>query len=984
MAKFSLFGFQLGKDSSPAKEVLPSFSAPVLDDGAVTISAAAHYGTTIDLDSNYKNEVELITRYREMAMQPEIESAVDDIINESIIQDKNKGIKLILDDVKASPKVKKAIEEEFENILTLLNFKNLGQDIFRRYYVDGRIFYNIILDKDSPQAGIQELRYTDPRKLSKIREIKKIKDKTTGFDIVAGYNEYYIYSDTVTTKSNLTNSGVRIAPDSIISVTSGLLDSKRSIVLSYLHKAIKPLNQLRMIEDATVIYKVSRAPERRIFYIDVGNLPKMKAEQYLKDIMTKYKNKVVYNANSGEIVDDRRHLCLSMETKVPLLDGRTLTLSEIAKEYKSKDLWAYSCDPITGKFVPGLITWAGISRPNAEMMRLTLDNGETIDCTPDHKFPVWNKNLVQAKDLIIGDSLIPLYKKLQNIAPGNKKDYEQIWDNESKTWKFTHREVSNWKDSVGLENEFLFNEQYSGLPAKTVHHKNINRFDNSPENLVRMHSKDHIEYHHDSSSNSGKIGGTRCYELGKGFHDKSHPDYINWRIKGGTIRGNLFAELGLSQQYLIEARKSLSEKMEDPEFNLWFRQQQKNGWTEEKRDIASEHAKRTNLSKRGNDAKKELFKTPEKRAAHRKLYAVEYSKQMFVIVNDCAIKQMTGKETLSVLNNSIDIIEEWKQLNANKCLNPKQKTFDILTKHDLSKIVSVFTDGLSFSKLKTQHKYKNHKIVKIEYLNERVDAGCLTIDGDEKYHNYHTFALDAGIYTKNSMQEDFWLPRRDGKGTEISTLPSSAAFDDMSMVQYFEQKLYKALNVPYSRLHQPDTVYDIGNSDQISRDEIKFDKFINRIRLKFSDLFDQALKVQCYLKGVCSQEEFDEYKQNIFYDFLKDNNYAELRESQLLQNRMSVLSQVDPYIGKYYSMSWVQKNVLQFDEKEIEDMQKEIQQEIADGLYPDPNTMNIPQDTGLDQSQQDSQSGSQSGSQSESQPDQQSQDQSQQNPYYNG
>jgi hypothetical protein len=501
LAKISLFGFKLGKDT-PAQEVLPSFSPPVLDDGAVTITAAAHYGTSIDLDSNYKNDVELITRYREMAMQPEIESAVDDIINEAIIQEEESAVEINLDKVKVSPKVKNAIEEEFENILTLLNFKNLGQDIFRRFYVDGRLYYNIILDKDNTASGIQELRYTDPRKLTKIREIKKIKDKTTGHDIIQGYQEYYIYSEVISTKSNLSNSGLRIAPDSIIAVTSGLLDSKRSIILSYLHKAIKPLNQLRMIEDATVIYKVSRAPERRIFYIDVGNLPKMKAEQYLKDIMTKYKNKVVYDANTGEVRDDRKYL---------------------------------------------------------------------------------------------------------------------------------------------------------------------------------------------------------------------------------------------------------------------------------------------------------------------------------------------------------------------------------------------------------------------------------------------------------SMMEDFWLPRRsDNKSTEITTLPSSAAFDDMSMVEYFEKKLYKALGVPFSRLEQPDSPYDIGNSDQISRDEIKFDKFINRLRLKFSDLFDQALKVQCYLKGICTEEEFEEYKQNIFYDFKRDNNYAELKESQLLQNRVNVLTLLDPYVGKYYSQQWIQTNVLQFDDDDIKLMAKQIDEEIKQGLYPDPKLANDP------------------------------------------
>jgi hypothetical protein len=501
LAKFSLFGFKIGKDT-PAQDVLPSFSPPVLDDGAVTITAAAHYGTTIDLDSNYKNDVELITRYREMAMQPEIESAVDDIINEAIVNEDGVIVKLKLDNLKVSPKIKKAIEDEFSNILTLLNFKQLGQDIFRRYYIDGRMYYNIILDKEKPNAGIQELRYTDPRKITKIREIKKVKDQTTGYDIVAGYVEYYIYSDTISTKSNLTNSGLRIAPDSMICVTSGLLDAKRSIILSNLHKAIKPLNQLRMIEDASVIYKVSRAPERRIFYIDVGNLPKMKAEQYLKDIMTKYKNKVVYDATTGEIRDDRRFL---------------------------------------------------------------------------------------------------------------------------------------------------------------------------------------------------------------------------------------------------------------------------------------------------------------------------------------------------------------------------------------------------------------------------------------------------------SMMDDFWLPRRsDNKSTEITTLPSSAAFDDMSMVEYFEKKLYKALNVPFSRLQQPDNAFDLGTNQVITRDEIKFDKFVQRQRNKFTELFDQALKVQCQLKGICSDEEFDEYKQDFNYDFVRDNNYAEMRDGELLQNRLNLLAVVDPYKGVYYSQKWIQKNILQMDEEEIEDMQKEIEQEIADELYPDPKLMNDP------------------------------------------
>jgi hypothetical protein len=213
-----------------------------------------------------------------------------------------------------------------------------------------------------------------------------------------------------------------------------------------------------------------------------------------------------------------------------------------------------------------------------------------------------------------------------------------------------------------------------------------------------------------------------------------------------------------------------------------------------------------------------------------------------------------------------------------------------------------------------------------------------------KYKNKVVYDANTGEVRDDrkylSMMEDFWLPRRsDNKSTEITTLPSSAAFDDMSMVQYFEKKLYKALNVPFSRLDQPETPYSIGNSQEISRDEIKFDKYINRLRSKFSDLFDQALKVQCLLKGICTEEEFEEYKQDIYYDFQKDNNYAELKDAELLTNRVNLLGMVDAYKGIYYSKEWIQRHVLNMDDDDIKLIEKQIKQEIADGEYPDPNAV---------------------------------------------
>ena len=493
--KFSLFGFEISRRKNEEEQASqPSFTPPNNEDGALTISSAAYYGTYVDLDGTAKNEVELISRYREMAMQPEIESAIDDIMNEAIVQDDDgKIIEIVLDDLDQPEKIKKAIKDEFHTILRLLNYKHMAQDIFRRYYIDGRLYYNVLIDKENPIAGIKELRYIDPRKLRKVREIKKKKDERTGAEIIDVYNEYYIYNDKVVSgsSSNYGPVGVRITLDSIVSVVSGLMDSRRAVVLSYLHKAIKPLNQLRMIEDATVIYRISRAPERRIFYIDVGNLPKLKAEQYLRDIMVKYKNKLVYDAQTGEVRDDRKFL---------------------------------------------------------------------------------------------------------------------------------------------------------------------------------------------------------------------------------------------------------------------------------------------------------------------------------------------------------------------------------------------------------------------------------------------------------SMMEDFWLPRREGgKGTEITTLPGGQNLGELEDVKYFQKKLYNSLSVPISRL-EPNQGFSIGRVAEVTRDELKFAKFVDRLRNKFSDIFNQALRVQCVLKGICTADEWDQFKEHIHYDFIKDNNFSELKDAELMRERLSLLSAVDPYTGRYFSQAWIQRNVLRLTDDQIKEMQNEIDEEKESGL----------------------------------------------------
>jgi len=523
-----LFGFTLGKKDVVVQQPSdqPSFTLPneAMDDGAVTITQNAHYGTYVDLEGSVRNEIELISRYREMANHSELEMAIDDIVNEAITHDNSgKTVDIRLDNLQQPESIKKKIRDEFNNVLRMLNFNNLADDLFKRWYIDGRIYYHVVVDESRPKEGIKELRYIDPRKIRKVREVQKDKDPKTGALVIKSIGEYYVYTDKGTTTQNYTtsvNSGLRIAPESIINVNSGLMDAKNTFVISYLHKAIKPLNQLRMIEDAVVIYRISRAPERRIFYIDVGNLPKGKAEQYLRDVMVKYRNKMVYDASTGELRDDRKHM---------------------------------------------------------------------------------------------------------------------------------------------------------------------------------------------------------------------------------------------------------------------------------------------------------------------------------------------------------------------------------------------------------------------------------------------------------SMLEDFWLPRREGgKGTEITTLPAGQNLGELEDVKYFRNKLLQSLNVPISRLEpQQGGMIGLGRSTEVTRDEVKFGKFITRLRNKFSQVFDNALKIQLVLKGICSLEEWQDFQEQIYYDYLKDNNFTELRDAELLRERIALLNTVDPYIGRYYSTDWVKKNILQMSSEQIEQMEKEIEEEQESGVSfgqseVDPNQF-PPEDNTTDSDQTESQ-----------------------------
>lgn len=890
-----LFGFEIKR---PEEKDVVSFAEPTNGDGALTVGNAVggSYNMIMDIEGAAKSEAELITRYRQMMKNPEIQQAVDEIVNETLsIDTHDKVVNIILDDTKLPEKIKKIIIEEFDGILSLLDFSNNGYEIVSKFYVDGRLNFHAIIDKDNPKSGIKELRYLDPRKVRLIREMEDDKTRSAieSLTLKKIKKEYFMYSEngfgTTSGDSYYGGSGisgVQISKDSIVRITSGILNENNTVVLSYLDPAFKPLNQLRILEDSTVIYTLTRAPERRIFYVDVGNLTKAKAEQYLYDMMAKHKNRVTYDSSTGEMRDDRKMMCYAMDTKIPLLDGRTLPLLDIIKEHnEGKQNWVYSCDPITGKFYPGPVSWAGVTKNNAEVVRVTFDNGKEVVCTPDHKFPVWGKGFVEAQRLTREDSIVPGYRRQAEITKGGPK-YEQIYKNDTQTWEYTHREVSKWKEENDISEEMTHDQKYYNSQKTVIHHKNFNGLDNTPTNLVKMNHKDHLNYHRDIQKilyNSELIEAVEICAR-NGFSKSQTVKFINFSDvieKWADINRNRNPK-NRSVNPIVFTSNDLTRITKLSGFKSWS-----------KYCVNYETVKRENNGRR-------------KRGSLTK-WSPEYNQMLS-----------------DTRKNKVSFSKTWK-------------VTDPTGKSEIIENLSAYCKKLNLNRSNIKGKFgsrgykaeilRNHRILSVEFLDEKIDVGSMTIDRDETYHSHHTYLIDAGVYTKNTMTEDYWFPRREGnRSTEVDTLPSGTGLGQNENLPYFQNKLYKSLNVPVARL-QPETMYSFGRPSEVTRDELKFAKFIRRFRAKFSVLFDRCLERQLILKAIMTIEEWEETKNKIRYDFMKDNFFEELKETEILRERLQTISTMDPMIGKYFSEAWVKKNIMKQTDEEIEKMSEEISEE---------------------------------------------------------
>lgn len=982
MAK--LFGFSIDDDDN----LTPSSLSPVppnSEDGVDFYLTSGFFGSHIDIEAVYRTEFDLIRRYREMALHPEVDSAIEDIVNEAIVSDTNDTpIQIELSNLNASDEIKRIIREEFKYILELLDFDKKSHEIYRNWYVDGRLYYHKVIDIKKPQEGIQDLRYIDALKMRYVRQEKKTKEsavpaRSFGDKDVDPMDyhfpeieEYFVYTPktkyavgTPLTMTSGQEKGIKFARDSVVYCTSGLVDRNKGTTLSYLNKASKTLNQLRMIEDSLVIYRILRSTERRVFYIDVGNLPKQKAEQYLRDVMMRYRSRLTYSATDGTIKDDKKFTsimedyflprreggrgtqvdvlqggCLAMDTKISLLDGRELSISEIESEMKDgKQLWTYSCHPTTGEFSPGLISWAGVTQKKAKVLKITLDNGESITCTHDHKFPIYDVGFVEAKDLEVGQSMIPLHRKKEKIS-ANSSDYEMIYDNANKEWKFTHREVAKKCKDIYTK-EFVY--ENIDEPKNTIHHINLNRFDNSPENLCFMGHFDHFNYH---SKEINKIKNDFINSL----KDTNPELYYEYKIRKSEASKKIWSSMsedekaeqcskisqGIINYYqslteeqriqrnnnsinnLANANEILSEKLKDDNFNSWFRQQIINAWTEEKR---IEAAKRSKILAEQRFSDPEYAK--EYRIKHREKQKLVFSRTHLEFIKDIVVGKTTHQvkaiDVCKLINSNKELINLFIELNKDKSV-PNYNISDGFTVNILRKMVKDF-GYKNWHHFRQETKFYNHTITKIEFLPNEIEVGTLTIDDNENIHNYHTFALSCGVYTKNSN------------------------LGELTDINYFQRKLYKDLNVPESRIGG-DSGFNLGRSSEILRDEVKFSKFVGRLRKRFSLLFTDLLKTQLILKNIVTPEDWKIMSEHIQFDFLYDNHFAELKESELLTERLNTVGIAEPYIGKYFSQDYVRRNILHQTDQEIVEEDMKIKKEIKEGIIPDPS-IPVDPETGL-------------------------------------
>lgn len=730
-----------------------------------------------------------------------------------------------------------------------------------------------------------------------------------------------------------------------ISLSEGM-DANYPFGNSILESVFKVYKQKELLEDAIIIYRVQRAPERRIFYIDVGNMPAHMAMSFVERVKTEMQQRrIPSTSGTGMSVVDSSYSpiaqnedfwlpqgsdgrgskietlpggCFAMDTKISLLDGRELSIREIEVELKSgKELWTYSCQPITGKVEPGLISWAGVTQKSAKVMKLTLDNGEEIICTPDHKFPVYEQEFKRANEFIIGDSLIPLYRQKTDLET-KRRNYEQFFDNFDKTWKYTHRTVANYfKDT--LVPYYIYNENYSNGAYDVRHHKNFNRFDNSPSNLCWMsfhdHRKYHTEYHKErilwlKENNIEEY--RRQIETNKlavknAFNKMTDDEYQlflqNCNYKSNITRANKTDEekensrkkMSNSAKAYINSlsvdernarnnicainwkigRDKKQELLKSAEYRELLSKRLCSAWLSRDK---TEHSKKIKQNRWENRDNTDYFE--KNKENHEKYQKVKYShamlKEVIRLVRGKTSHQVSLNDVIHELNNNNELLTELSELNKfNKTSN-----WCIADGFTYSGIITMIKSFgyYNWHDFRVKESVHNHTIVKIEYLEDEIEVGTLTIDQDEKYHNYHTFALSSGIFAYNSN------------------------LDSISDLRFFTNKMFRALRIPAAYLptgleEASNTVAD-GKVGTAYIQELRFNEYCKRLQNMIVETFDLEFKLWLYDQGINIDTTLYQLK------FNEPQNFASYRQAELDSTRVGIFTQLQeiPYLSKRFAM----------------------------------------------------------------------------------
>jgi hypothetical protein len=693
-----------------------------------------------------------------------------------------------------------------------------------------------------------------------------------------------------------------------VSLSEGL-DNNYPFGNSLMESIFKVFKQKELLEDSIIIYRVQRAPERRVFYIDTGNMPSHLAMAFVERVKNEVNQRRIPSVTGGSqsVIDASYNpLCLDLNTRIPLLDGRTLSLSELITEFESgKENWAYSCNPETGEIVPGVINWAGVTRKDAAVIKLTFDNGKELICTPDHKIPVFGKGFVEAKDLTVDDSLIA-FNAQQTAMPNSKNTYQQVWDHASKSWKWTHRIVGEFFRSINKHQEFTYLPENADKAKAVIHHKDSNRYNNDPRNLTYMNKEDHILYH---ASQKKEFWETMSDE-----HRLEITGKISTTLKQRWA--NLTEQERLDSLWNIRAaqKKSVIMRQTDPTTMASYR---KNVSESRKKYIAN-HPKfldklNNNLENRikiKNQPLNLTFDMLQRIADKVKLGHTNKNQILSLCDTDEKLLSMVREENSTPL--------EYKNAQC-------KIDFDKFGYSKLDRLIEKFGYKNWKSFVREIDNF-NHRIVKIETVSNR-DTGTITIDGIERWHNFHTFAIESGIFVKNSINEDYFFPQTaEGRGSKVDILQGGQNLGEIDDLKYFTNKLFRALRIPSSYL--PTGSDDGGSNFNDGRvgtayiQELRFNKYCERLQSLINAPFNDEFKLYLHNKGINVDSNIFDLK------FNPPQNFASYRQAEMDTARVNTFGTMVaiPMMSKRFAL----KRFLGLTSEEIAENEKLWKEENID------------------------------------------------------